>query len=198
MCSSPSVRTRRNAATHGHYCHLSGGPSPPVPRDKATCVAGMTARTTASRRITPLSESLARPRQICDVGNISGGCVNVCEFLAGAKLTWKPAVPCRPGDVVGDHECLRHNDLSVSVPQNMKLCSSAPIAAPSASFVHSFTHVFLHFNQIVVTCSHQLVDVTVDQHLPFELLFFKGVPLLECCRVDDTSPENTIVGLPPS
>jgi len=28
--------------------------------------------------------------------------------------------------------------------------------------------------------------------------FFSGVPLLECCRVDDTSPENTIVGLPPS
>jgi len=24
-----------------------------------------------------------------------------------------------------------------------------------------------------------------------------GVPLLECCCVDDTSPENTIVGLPP-
>ena len=27
---------------------------------------------------------------------------------------------------------------------------------------------------------------------------FSGVPLLECCRVDDASPENTIVGLHPS
>jgi len=29
------------------------------------------------------------------------------------------------------------------------------------------------------------------------VFFFTGVPLMECCRVDDTSPENTIVGLPP-
>jgi len=28
------------------------------------------------------------------------------------------------------------------------------------------------------------------------VIFFSGVPLLECRRVDDTSPENTIVGLP--
>jgi len=28
--------------------------------------------------------------------------------------------------------------------------------------------------------------------------FFSGVPLMECCCVDDTSSENTIVGLPPS
>jgi len=32
----------------------------------------------------------------------------------------------------------------------------------------------------------------------FFLFFFNGVPVMECCRVDDTSPENTIVGLPPS
>jgi len=29
-------------------------------------------------------------------------------------------------------------------------------------------------------------------------LLFSGVPLLECCRVDYTSPDNTIVGLTPS
>jgi len=28
--------------------------------------------------------------------------------------------------------------------------------------------------------------------------FFSGVTLMECCRVDDTSPENPIVGLAPS
>ena len=27
--------------------------------------------------------------------------------------------------------------------------------------------------------------------------FFSGVPLVECCRVDGTSPENMIGGLPP-
>jgi len=31
-----------------------------------------------------------------------------------------------------------------------------------------------------------------------DIYLFIGVPLMECCRVDDTSPENTIVGLPPS
>jgi len=31
----------------------------------------------------------------------------------------------------------------------------------------------------------------------FFFFFFSGVSLMECCRVDDTSPENTIVGLPP-
>jgi len=29
-------------------------------------------------------------------------------------------------------------------------------------------------------------------------VFFSGVPLMECWHVDDTSPENTIVGLPRS
>jgi len=27
--------------------------------------------------------------------------------------------------------------------------------------------------------------------------FFSGVPLMECCRAEDTSAENTVVGLPP-
>ena len=30
-----------------------------------------------------------------------------------------------------------------------------------------------------------------------QLFFFSGVRPMKCCRVDDTSPENTIVGLPP-
>jgi len=38
-------------------------------------------------------------------------------------------------------------------------------------------------------------DASMQHHKYF---FFSGVPLLECCRVDDTSPEKTIVGLPPS
>jgi len=32
----------------------------------------------------------------------------------------------------------------------------------------------------------------------FFVFFFSGVSVMECCRVDDTSPENTIVGLPPN
>jgi len=37
----------------------------------------------------------------------------------------------------------------------------------------------------------QLQDI--GQHF-----FFSGMPLMECCRIDDASPENTIVGLPSS
>ena len=35
------------------------------------------------------------------------------------------------------------------------------------------------------------------RYIGFSRIFFSGVPLMECCRVDDTSPENTVVGLPP-
>jgi len=30
------------------------------------------------------------------------------------------------------------------------------------------------------------------------LISFRGEPLMECCCVDDMSPENTIIGFPPS
>ena len=32
----------------------------------------------------------------------------------------------------------------------------------------------------------------------FSSVFFSGVPLMKCCRIDDALPENTIIGLSPS
>ena len=46
--------------------------------------------------------------------------------------------------------------------------------------------------------TYQLLYIRV--HIMLQVyydFFFIGVPLMECWRVDDTSPENTIVGLPP-
>jgi len=44
----------------------------------------------------------------------------------------------------------------------------------------------------VMHCTSKGQDSKCDK-----FLFFSGVPLVECCPVDDTSPENTITGLPP-
>jgi len=44
----------------------------------------------------------------------------------------------------------------------------------------------------------ETVTLLMLNYLEYMPFFLSGVPLLECCRVDDTSPENTIVGLPPS
>jgi len=68
--------------------------------------------------------------------------------------------------------------------------------------VHAHTHIpeayqrgykgIYHPSPNAVHCTSKGQDSKCDKSL-----FFSGVPLVECCRVDDTSPENTITGLPP-
>ena len=52
---------------------------------------------------------------------------------------------------------------------------------------------------MVCKCGYAIVTPLVCgmHELLVSLHFFSGMPLLECCCVDHTSPERTVVGLPP-